>query len=132
MIACDERYRLLRYGKLEKRKSKKKYAEGGRRLTLGNTHTHTDTQKVEDDGGSLHECDTDGITSADHKEKEEFLYFTHSRNKKKKEKRRFVRLVFCSSSSSELFPVCTYGKRERLCGLGSFPPWIFNLVFLGF
>ncbi len=66
---------------VRKRKSKKKYAEGGRRLTLGNTHTHTDTQKVEDDGGSLHECDTDGITSADHKEKEEFLYFTHSRNK---------------------------------------------------
>lgn len=111
MIACDERYRLLRYGKLEKRKSKKKYAEGGRRLTLGNTHT--DTQKAEDDGGSLHECDTDGITSADHKEKEEFLYFTHSRNKKKKKKKKEGLCVWFFCSSSELFPVCTYRKRER-------------------
>lgn len=77
-------------------------------------HTHTDTQKVEDDndGGSLHECDTDGITSADHKEKQEFLYFTHSRNKKKKKEKEGLSVWFFVLLLLNFFPY-VHGKRER-------------------
>jgi hypothetical protein len=66
-----------------------------------------------------------------------YISLTHSLTKRRRKK---LCRLFCSSSSSSY--IYLYGgeieidrERERLvilCGLRSFPPWIFNLVFLGF
>jgi hypothetical protein len=66
-----------------------------------------------------------------------YISLTHEIRKKKKKKKEglsvwfFVLLLLFLN----FFPYARTERereRERLCGLGSFPPWIFNLVFLGF